>query len=128
MLRELGQELLPLEKVRETILSYIEPAATEVLPLAETYGRVLREDIVARESVPPFDNSAMDGFAVRVSDIEAASDAQSLLVIKCRRRQVRAVTEALLKEHPYEVPEVITFKVKGGNPAYLNWVLENTGG
>src|SRR5262245_5707263 len=74
MLRELGHELVPLESVRETILSSFEPAGTEEVSLAEAHGRVLREDVVARESLPPFDNSAMDGFAVRAADIEAATD------------------------------------------------------
>jgi molybdopterin molybdotransferase len=74
MLRELGQELVSLESVRETILASFEPASAEELPLAEAHGRVLREDVVARESLPPFDNSAMDGFAVRGADIEAATD------------------------------------------------------
>jgi len=74
MLRELGHELVPLEAVRETILSLLEPAGVVELPLAEAFGRVLREDVTARENIPPFDNSAMDGFAVRVGDIEAATD------------------------------------------------------
>lgn len=52
-------------------------------------------------------------------------DAESLLVIKCARHRVKEVTEALVEEHPYDVPEVIVLKVKGGNPAYLNWVVES---
>ena len=48
---------------------------------------------------------------------------ECLLVIKCAREQVKEVTAALLKEHPYEVPEVLALKVKGGNPAYLDWVV-----
>ena len=55
-------------------------------------------------------------------------EAESLLVIKCARDRVREVTEALLKEHPYDVPEVIALKVRGGNPAYLNWVVESARG
>jgi molybdopterin molybdotransferase len=74
MPRELGHDLLPLEKVRETMLSHIEPLPMEDRPLEEAYGCVLREDCVARDSIPPFDNSAMDGFAVRVADLEDASD------------------------------------------------------
>ncbi len=42
---------------------------TEELTLRAASGRVLREDIVARKAIPPFDNSAMDGFAVRMDDL-----------------------------------------------------------
>ena len=56
------------------MLSHIEPMPAEVRPLEEAYGCVLREDGVAQENVPPFDNSAMDGFAVRVLDLQKASD------------------------------------------------------
>ena len=55
-------------------------------------------------------------------------DGESLLVVKCAQSRVDEVTKALLEEHPYDVPEVIALKVKGGNRAYLNWVLEAAGG
>ena len=42
---------------------------TERVPLSAALGRVLRERIIARESIPPFDNSGMDGFAVRMEDL-----------------------------------------------------------
>jgi molybdopterin molybdotransferase len=42
-------------------------------PLTEVYGQVLSIDVVARDNVPPFRNSAMDGFAVRSSDTARAS-------------------------------------------------------
>ncbi len=54
--------------------------------------------------------------------------AESLLVIKCPRDRAEAVTGALVKEHPYEVPEVIVLKVKGGNSKYLDWVLQSAKG
>jgi len=41
------------------------------LPLCNTLGRVLREDIVTKEPIPPFDNSAMDGFAVSMEDLSS---------------------------------------------------------
>ncbi len=74
MPRELGHELTPIEKVQETILSHIEPVEAESRHLSEAAGAVLREDVVARDMIPPFDNSGMDGFAVRVSDLENASE------------------------------------------------------
>ncbi|MBM9466493.1 molybdopterin molybdotransferase MoeA [Nakamurella leprariae] len=42
----------------------------QLLPLAEARGRVLAEDLVAGLDLPPFPNSAMDGYAVRVSELE----------------------------------------------------------
>ena len=41
---------------------------TEVLPLVRARGRILARDVVSRLAVPPQDNSAMDGFALRVAD------------------------------------------------------------
>ncbi|WP_026422998.1 gephyrin-like molybdotransferase Glp [Actinokineospora inagensis] len=45
------------------------------LPLARCRGLVLAEDVVAGVSLPPFDNSAMDGYAVRASDVVGATAA-----------------------------------------------------
>ncbi len=50
-------------------------ARTEVvtLPLADAAGLVLAEDLVAARALPAFDNSAMDGYAVRAADLTGAS-------------------------------------------------------
>ncbi len=45
----------------------------EEVPIAETAGRVLAEDVVAGFNVPPFDRSSMDGYAVRARDTAGAS-------------------------------------------------------
>ena len=71
---ELGHELKPIEEVRDIILSLVETLPAESCPLAQAHERVLREDIVAGELVPPFDNSAMDGYAVHSSDLDGASE------------------------------------------------------
>jgi len=55
-------------------------------------------------------------------------DAESLLVIKCPRERAEAVSAALVEEHPYDVPEVIVLKVKGGNTQYLDWVVQSARG
>ena len=49
-------------------------AAEQLLPrerlaLARTHGRVLAQDVVAPIALPPFDNSAMDGYAIRHRDV-----------------------------------------------------------
>ena len=44
------------------------------LPLAESEGHALAADVVAPLSLPGFDNSAMDGYAVRAQDVAQASE------------------------------------------------------
>jgi molybdopterin molybdotransferase len=46
---------------------------TEVVPLAHALGRTLRADVRARVTLPPWPNSAMDGYAVRAEDLRTAS-------------------------------------------------------
>ena len=52
-----------------TMLDAVGPLPPRNVDLAEALGRVLAEDIVSTEAIPPFLNSAMDGYAVRGADI-----------------------------------------------------------
>lgn len=62
--------LMPLEDAMKNMLSRIKPIQTTLqLPLAEAIGYVLAEDILSPIFVPPFDNSAMDGYAIRIADL-----------------------------------------------------------
>ncbi|MGD8234335.1 molybdopterin molybdotransferase MoeA [Vibrio sp. TRT 1302] len=62
--------LMPIEEAMDKMLSPIEPIQTTLqLPLADAIGYVLAEDILSPIFVPPFDNSAMDGYAVRIADL-----------------------------------------------------------
>src|SRR5438034_503060 len=70
-----GEGLLSVEDAREKVLSQVQPLATINLPLTEAHGCVLAEDAVASADIPDFPSSAMDGFAVRSSDVAAASPA-----------------------------------------------------
>ena len=70
-----AEGLIPVDDAREKILSQVQPLATLQLPLAEAYGCVLAEDIVAASDLPEFASSAMDGFAVRSSDATGATPA-----------------------------------------------------
>ncbi|MDF2152746.1 molybdopterin molybdotransferase MoeA [Vibrio sp. CAU 1672] len=64
--------LMPIEDAMDKMLSQIKPIQTSVqLPLADALGYVLAEDILSPIHVPPFDNSAMDGYAVRIADLDA---------------------------------------------------------
>ncbi len=62
--------LMPLEQALEKMLDSVKPIETTLqLPLADAIGFVLAEDILSPINVPPFDNSAMDGYAVRISEL-----------------------------------------------------------
>jgi len=57
----------------EIILGSVKPLAPREIPVAESLGLVIARDIAAHDSVPPFASSAMDGYAVRGSDVAGAS-------------------------------------------------------
>ncbi len=56
------------EEAREIILEAVRPLAAEEAPILDVAGRVLAEDLVAPRELPAWDNSAMDGYAVRSAD------------------------------------------------------------
>ncbi|PFG21023.1 molybdopterin molybdotransferase [Serinibacter salmoneus] len=58
---------------RARVLDAVAPLPTTVLPLAEAHGLRLAQDMTAAIAVPTWDNSAMDGYAVRAGDIAAAT-------------------------------------------------------
>lgn len=63
------QGLTPLTEAQKTVLAAAGPLGLEKVGLLDALGRVLGEDIIAQRDNPPWDNSAMDGFAVRWEDI-----------------------------------------------------------
>ena len=69
-----GEELTPVEGHLAEILGTIEPLAPTELGLGDVLGLVLAEDVAAASPLPSFDNSAMDGYAVRVEDVAAATE------------------------------------------------------
>lgn len=62
----------PLEETRAEVLSAVPLLGRERVSIGESLGRVLAGDVISPEDVPPFANSAMDGFAVRGADVAAA--------------------------------------------------------
>jgi molybdopterin molybdotransferase len=64
-------DALRVDKAREAILACLAPLnKTEVVDVRKALGRILAEDIVPKINVPAHDNSAMDGYAVRFSDLQ----------------------------------------------------------
>lgn len=63
--------MISVEEAQRRITSAFAPIDTEAMDLAHLAGRVLAEDVRAKYDQPPFAASAMDGFAVRLSDSDA---------------------------------------------------------
>jgi molybdopterin molybdotransferase len=61
--------LLPVEDALARILAGVSPLPAETVGLLEARDRVLAETIAARRTQPPFESSAMDGYAVRARDL-----------------------------------------------------------
>jgi molybdopterin molybdotransferase len=72
--REENTALTSVETHLAEILGIIRPLHPTELSLADAHGLVLAEDVTASQPLPSFDNSAMDGYAVRVEDIASASE------------------------------------------------------
>ncbi len=68
-----ADELTTIERARELVLGRVRALPAEDLPLAEAAGRVLAADLGAVDDVPGFDNSAMDGYAIRAADSAGAA-------------------------------------------------------
>src|SRR5918994_4185440 len=69
----MAAEPLQIEDARRLVLERTSPVGPERIEVRRALGRVLAEDVTSAEAVPGFDNSAMDGFAVRSADLTAAA-------------------------------------------------------
>lgn len=72
--------MIPLDDARATVLAGCRRGHPRAVPLADALGLVTSVDIDAVEAVPPFDNTAMDGFAVRAADTAGASEAAPVVL------------------------------------------------
>ncbi len=64
-----GEEMIPLAAARREVLAAMQPLPVGEVPLGQAQGLALASEVVAPHPVPPFANSAMDGYAVRVADV-----------------------------------------------------------
>jgi molybdopterin molybdotransferase len=64
---------LSVREASARILEGVTPLSTEIVPLRDALGRVLATDVASPIEHPPWDNSSMDGYAVRASDVEHAA-------------------------------------------------------
>lgn len=67
------ESLLSVDEVRERVLAAVRPLPAVRVPLLDALGLVLAQPVFAGHDVPPFTNSAMDGYAVRAADTTGAS-------------------------------------------------------
>ena len=88
-----GEGLLSVEEARERVLSRIEPLPPLQLPLTDAYGCVTVEDLISTVDLPEFASSAMDGYAVRASDVAQASPESAV--------ELKVVGRALIGERPH---------------------------
>lgn len=65
--------MISVEDAVTQILEHVRPLEPERVPILDAPGRVLAEEIVSDIEIPPFDNSAMDGYAVRAADVAGAT-------------------------------------------------------
>lgn len=65
-------DLLPVEDLVRRVLDSVSPLPDFPLPLLDALGMPVAEDVVAEVALPGFDNSAMDGYAVRHADVAGA--------------------------------------------------------
>jgi molybdopterin molybdotransferase len=62
------EQMIGVDEALERVLSFFQPLSVIDVPLLDALGLVLARDIIAECNVPPFQNSAMDGYAVRAAD------------------------------------------------------------
>jgi molybdopterin molybdotransferase len=72
-MRSVGKAQRTVEEHRAAVAALLGPTPVEDRPLAAALGLVLAEDLRATIALPPFDNSAMDGYAVRAHDVADAT-------------------------------------------------------
>jgi molybdopterin molybdotransferase len=74
--------LISVEEALAEILRHVRPLPGESVAILESLGQVLAEEIISDVDIPPFDNSAMDGFALRSADVaHAGSGSPATLIV-----------------------------------------------
>ena len=123
-----SETLTPVEKHLAEILATIQPLAPTELSLSDAHGLVLAEDVTAASALPSFDNSGMDGYAVRVEDVAGAT-AEHPVVLPVvaeiaagdtgayalpEQTAIRIMTGAML---PHGTEAVVPVELTDGGPA-----------
>ncbi|MFN8507631.1 MAG: gephyrin-like molybdotransferase Glp [Dehalococcoidia bacterium] len=80
-----SNSMISVEEARERILAFVARLEPERRPVLEALGQVLAEEVVAPFDIPPLDNTAMDGYAVRAADTLGAGESSP--------RELRVIAE-----------------------------------
>jgi molybdopterin biosynthesis enzyme len=94
--------MLSVEDALAVVLREAKPLPSEDVALDEALGRVLAEDVAADRDLPPFDRSAMDGYALRAADVAQAPCALELV------GEVRAGDWPTLSVGPGQAAKIMT--------------------
>jgi molybdopterin molybdotransferase len=70
--------LLSVSEAQQKLLAAFSPLKVENVDLTQAGGRVLAQPVTSELDLPPFDNSSMDGFAVRAADVSAATTGEGV--------------------------------------------------
>jgi molybdopterin molybdotransferase len=116
--------LAPAEALQRMVAG-VEPLGTETRPLLSALGSVLAEDVAAPVDLPPWDNSAMDGFAVRSADVAGASAEHPIML-----RVVDDIAAGGFPARPLEMGQAARIMTGAPVPAGANGVVrvEHTDG
>lgn len=111
--------MLSVEEALERILGEIHPLPPIQVPLAEALGLVLAEDVIAHEAMPPFANSAMDGFALRSQDSQESQGQPP------RLRVTGNVAAGYVADHAVEAGTAIRIMTGAPIPAGADAVIQS---
>ena len=106
--------MISVEEALMRLLEPLEPVAPEQVALAEAFGRVLAEPVVARRTQPPAALSAMDGYAVRAADVER---------VPARLRVVGAVPAGKSYDHALSPGEAVRIFTGAPLPAGADTIV-----
>lgn len=101
--------LTPFEEAKRIVLGQARPLGEEAVALAASVGRVAARDLIAQVDLPPFDNSAMDGYALWSTDTHDATRDHPV-----KRRLVGEVAAGQILDRPISRGEAV--KIMTGAP------------
>jgi len=84
------------EEALALIYTYAHPFGSEIIPIENALGRVLGEEITASHCLPPYDNSAMDGYAVTISDA-GKTLTQSCVIFAGDKEDIRMIEDQCIR-------------------------------
>ena len=101
--------MLSVEQALKKILDYVDVLEAESQSILNCLGQVLAEDVYSNVTIPPLDNSAMDGYAVRAADTRGTTEATPKFL-----RVIDTVAAGNISE--YEVEPGTTIRIMTGAP------------